>query len=79
MYHERIKYIEIDCHFIREKISQGLVTTKYIPTQDEPADVLTKGLSKVKHHYLCSKLGIQNIFSLPSLRGSVKEKENVVS
>ena len=42
VYHKRTKHIEINWHFIREKITQGLVSTKYIPTQDQPTDLLIK-------------------------------------
>ncbi|WMV30632.1 hypothetical protein MTR67_024017 [Solanum verrucosum] len=71
VYQERTKHIEIDFHFIKEKVIQGLISTNYIPTSEQPADILTKGLSIVQHEFLSSNLGIQNIFAAPNLRGSV--------
>ena len=29
IFHERTKHIEVDCHFIREKIASGCVTTSF--------------------------------------------------
>lgn len=73
VYHKRIKHIEIDCHFIMEKLQQGLIKVNYLSIQEQPADILTKGLSKTRHEHLLCKLGMVNILSPPSLKGSVKE------
>ncbi|XP_031275019.1 uncharacterized protein LOC116133454 [Pistacia vera] len=65
MFHARSKHIELDYHYIRERVSLGLLTTRHISTSAQIADVFTKpqtryDLDKLKHK-LC-------LVTTPSLR-----------
>jgi hypothetical protein len=48
IYHARTKHIEIHHHFIRERVLEGEISLDYIPTDQQPADILTKSLGKHK-------------------------------
>ena len=42
--HDRTKHIEVDRHFIKEKIDDGIICMTYVPTKQQTADIFTKGL-----------------------------------
>ena len=42
--YKRTKHIEVDCHFIREKITSGCITTSFVNSNDQLADIFTKSL-----------------------------------
>ena len=63
MQHDQMKHIEIDKHFIKEKLDNGLICTPYASINHQLVDILTKGLSSTKFQANTSKLGMENIYS----------------
>jgi histone deacetylase 1/2 len=45
VFHARTKHIEVDYHFVRERVANKLLQIEYIPTGDQVADGFTKALS----------------------------------
>ena len=42
--HQRTKHVEIDIHFVREKVAMGQVRVLHVPSSSQFADIFTKGL-----------------------------------
>ena len=57
VFHERTKHIEVDYHFIREKIASGCMTISFVNSSDQLANVSTKSLRGPRIKYICNKLG----------------------
>ena len=68
VYHARTKHIEVDIHFVRDKVLVKQLDVRYIPSFDQVVDCLTKPLSHTHFQYLRDKLGvIQRPLPLTSL------------
>jgi hypothetical protein len=42
--HQRIKHVEIDLHFVQEKVAISQVCVLHVPTTLQFTDIFTKGL-----------------------------------
>jgi hypothetical protein len=73
--HDKTKHAEVDIHFIKEKIKSGLICIPYVPTREQLADILIKGVQNPSFKGILDKLGMKNLPS--SLRGSVEDSEEI--
>jgi hypothetical protein len=57
--HQRTKHIEIDLHFVRERVATGDVRVLHVPTTSQYADIFTKGLPSSVFTEFRSSLNVQ--------------------
>ena len=56
--HDRTKHVEIDRHFIKEKLEKGIITLPFIRSKDQLTDILTKTVSAEVFNAVLCKLGV---------------------
>lgn len=63
MFHKSIKHIEIDCHFVHEKIHHNLISANYVKIGEQLGDIFSKAHIGVWIDYICNKLGMIDIYA----------------
>ena len=63
VFHERIKHIKVNCHFIREKIASGCMTTSFVNSNNQLVDIFTKFLRGPGIKYICNKLSAFDLYA----------------
>ena len=66
VFHEKTKHFEVDVHFVREKISKGVINLLKVESKNNTADILTKSLGNVQHMFLCNRLCLSDPFEVKS-------------
>ncbi|KAM0946598.1 hypothetical protein DsansV1_C09g0096651 [Dioscorea sansibarensis] len=55
-FHNRKKYTQVDCHYIRELLHQGVITLSHIKTKHQFVGIFTKAKERDRHEFLLDKL-----------------------
>ncbi len=58
-HHAQTKHIDVQHHFVRERVENGEVRFEYCVTEHMVADVLIKALSKERRHKLINMFGLE--------------------
>lgn len=61
VYHEQIKHIEMDCHFVHDEYQARRISLTYVPSQSQLANIFTKDHGHHLFYDLMCKLGILNL------------------
>jgi hypothetical protein len=65
------KHIELDCHFIRDKILSGDISIPFVKFGDHLAEMYTKSLCYNQLKFISSKLGLYDY--MLQLKGVLEE------
>ncbi|XP_031092189.1 uncharacterized protein LOC115996890 [Ipomoea triloba] len=61
VFHARTKHVEIDYHFVRDKVATGDLIVNFVSTRDQVADIFTKPLPAHRFQFLRDKLNVAAI------------------
>lgn len=57
-FHSRLKHVDVRHHFLRDAVQAGTLSLKYCDTDNQLADIMTKGLSRDRFQKMRDQLGV---------------------
>ena len=54
-----MKHLDLRYYWLRDVVDSGLVAPEYLPTDEMPADLLTKALPRVKVEHFRRLMGLE--------------------
>jgi histone deacetylase 1/2 len=61
VFHARTKHIEVDYHFVRERVAHKLLDIRFISSGDQVADGFTKSMSTRQLEIFCRNLNLDKL------------------
>ncbi|CAL2276208.1 unnamed protein product [Prunus armeniaca] len=61
--HDRTKHVEVDRHFIKQKLEAKVFQFPFVKSEDQLVDILTKAISSKAFHNSLDQLGIGDIYA----------------
>jgi hypothetical protein len=59
--HQRAKHIDVQHHFIRDRVERGEVVVQHVPSKNNLVDMLTKPVARPQLLRLCDMIGLRSI------------------
>jgi hypothetical protein len=60
-FHKCTKHIEVHYHFLKKMVEDGKIKLNYVPTMEQTADAMTKGLACEKHELFIGQMGLRHL------------------
>ena len=57
-HHGRMKQLDLSWYWLRDVVHKEIIAPVFVPTNDQPADILTKALARPKVELFCGMLGL---------------------
>ena len=61
--HDRTNHVEVDRHFIKEKIEEGFISFPFVRSEEQLADILTKAVPASIFMKVLGKLSIGDLMT----------------
>ncbi|KAM1225355.1 hypothetical protein ACFX2G_045082 [Malus domestica] len=62
--HDRTKHVEVDRHFIKEKLDRNIIQFSFVKLEDQLENILTKAVDSQTFYNSLVKLDMNNIYAL---------------